>query len=398
MLSRFVSLGSLAVTVTICGWMGACATSASGPNGTGGNGSNGTTGSNGSFTVTTTNTDMFGSNVTSTNTGSSGSSRAQRCDDAGNCKCFNIASLGYGGQTGAQAGHGGTDNTQAFVSYLNTQSSAQVAHLGCGTDLGCTNPTKPTIDANFLAQYDVLIMQWMTNGIQPVTISGQSYGFTSMGGYWNFSQTELDAIKTWVNGGGGLIFLSGYEFCPNAQYPGMCPSGNGELDPENQILKYISGMSYNATDTFGAVETGNGFLCLGDSNVVTTWAQAPNILGEHISQVGAFHGRGISTGSNSMVDCTNSTFGVCAAHEDIGKGHVYVYTDEWVTYTSLWNPNPQPANYCVEDAGLINPAGCNGPCTAAETYYQTPQFWYNAIYYAAQATMCPFTLNGTIPR
>lgn len=339
----------------------------------------------------------------SSDTGTDGA-RESRCDDAGRCTCFNVASLGYGGSTGAQSGSGGTDNTRAFLSYLNVQSSTQAIQLGCGTDTGCSSPAEPAFDAAFLAHYDVLILQWMANSLHTVTISGSLFGFTGAaalggGGYWSFTQAQLDAIKAWVSAGGGLIVLSGYDFCPNATYSTMCGTTTGEIGPSNQILQGIgSGMAYTAADTYGATETGNGFACLGFSNAVTGWTAAPDIPGEHIMQVGAFHGRGISTGSNSVIDCTNSTYGVCAAHEDIGAGHVYVFTDEWMTYTSQWNPSPQIATYCLEDAGLINPVGCNGPCSAPQVYYQGPQFWYNALSYASQATGCAFALSGAIAR
>lgn len=368
-----------------------CATSTT--SGTFGNGSS----LNGSSGGAVSNGNSTGNliNGTSGNGNTGGDSgRPERCDDAG-CTCFNIASLGFGGSTGEQFGHGGADNTEAFVDYINTQSSARAAQIGCGNDTGCMSPNKPTLTADFLAQYDVLIFQWMAVGIAPVTMNGQSYGYTGDpalggGGYWSFTSDELSALKTWVQGGGGVIVLSGYDYCPgNAG----CTAGSAaELGPTNQVVQALTDMQYTQTDTFGVTETGNGPFCLGDSNPVTGWLPAPDLLGENITAVGAFHGRGINPGTG-VVDCNNLTFGTCAAHEDIGKGHVYVYTDEWVTYTSQWNPSPQPATYCSLDGSTAN-----GNFPAVQFAYQVPQFWFNAISYASQATMCPFTLSGTIPR
>ncbi len=314
--------------------------------------------------------------------------RAPRCDANGmNCTCFNLASLGYSGHTGAQISMGGGDNTQAFVNYLNTQSSATVAQLGCGTSLGCSSAAKPDLsDPTFLPKYDVLIFQWLANTLtqvlDPNTQKLQGYAGSD---YWVFSPAELSALKAWVMGGGGVIVLSGYDY--NA----------GEITPTNQIVQALTGMAYTATDTFGMpVQTGNAELCLGDTLQVQPWAQTmpngkPDPLGGLINAVGGFHGRAITTGPNSIVDCSNNAFGVCAAHEDVGMGHVYVYTDEWVTYTSQWNPNPQPASYCNPDGSTQN-----GDFPAVQFAYQTPQFWFNAISYAAQATMCPFTLTGAV--
>jgi hypothetical protein len=312
-----------------------------------------------------------------------GAARPARCDANGNCSCFNVASLGYGGHTGSQLGMGGTDNTQAFVNYLNAQSSALFAQVGCGTDIGCTSPNKPNFaDSSFLPNYDVLIFQWMAGSLTPVTSSaGTTEGYQGAN-YWTFSQTELDALKVWVLAGGGVIILSGYDY------------SSDELTPTNQVLTALTDLSYTATDTYGMTETGNAEFCLGDSDPVTGWAPAPDKLGANITAVGAFHGRTIQVpnGSTAVVDCQDNTFGVCAVHEDVGNGHVYVYTDEWVTYTSQWNPPTQPATYCSLDGSTAN-----GDFPAVESAYQVPQFWANAISYAAQATMCQFTIVGTIP-
>jgi len=325
--------------------------------------------------------------------GTDGSMRTRRYDDAGNAYCFNIASVGYGGGTGAQFGNtmvGGTDNTQAFVNYLNANSSANVAMVGCGQDVGCSSPAKPTLDMNFLSQYDVLIFQWMSNGLvevdengMPISqTNGKPVGFRgdSMG-YWTFSQDELDAFKAWVQGGGGAIFLSGYDW------------SDGEIGPANQLLQAVTDIQYTSTDTFGMTETGNAYYCLGDSNIVSGWAGSNDALASNIMSVGAFHGRGINAGSNATIDCKDATNGVCAAHEDVGMGHVYAYSDEWVTYTSQWNPSPQPATYCNVDGSTAN-----GGEPAVQFQYQVVQFWYNAIYYASLATMCPFMLMGAVPR
>jgi hypothetical protein len=138
-------------------------------------------------------------------------------------------------------------------------------------------------------------------------------------------------------------------------------------------------MSYGMTDVLGTVSTAN--YCLGESDPLGGWVQTTP-LGKHIDEVGAFHGRPVNLGPKATVDCTDGTY-VYAAHEDVGEGHVFAFTDEWVTYTSQW---------LGIDAG--------GSCidASANTVYQVPQFWYNAITYASQATACPFTLNGPVIR
>jgi hypothetical protein len=270
--------------------------------------------------------------------------RPQRCDDAGRCTCFNIASIGLPGHTGFQ---NGMDSTTAFTDYLNAQSSANVDMF----------TTRPTLDATFLAQYDVLIIQWLVDGV-----SGEDGT-----GYWTFSADEIQALDTWVKAGGGLITLSGYD--AQAQ----------EVTPLNQIVQGVTDMSYGTTDVLGNVSSSN--YCLGESDPLGGWVQSTP-LGKYISEVGAFHGRPITAGAKAVVDCTDGS-NVYAAHEDVGQGHVFAYADEWVTYTSQW--------FGID-------AGGNCADASANVVYQVPQFWYNAISYASQATQCPFMLTGVIPR
>jgi hypothetical protein len=131
-------------------------------------------------------------------------------------------------------------------------------------------------------------------------------------------------------------------------------------------------------DVLGMVSTKD--YCLGESVPLGGWSQSSPI-GMNIKEVGAFHGRSIKPGPKAIVDCSDVTY-TYAAHEDVGKGHVYTYNDEWVTYTSQWFG--------------INKPGCDGG--TANLVYQVPQFWYNAISYASEATMCPFMLTGSIAR
>ena len=270
--------------------------------------------------------------------------RPQRCDDAGRCTCFNIASIGMPGHTGFQ---NGMDSTTAFTDYLNAQSSANVDMF----------TTRPTLDATFLAQYDVLIIQWLVDGV-----SGENGS-----GYWTFSADEIQALDTWVKAGGGLITLSGYD------------AQSQEVTPLNQIVQGTTDMSYGTADVLGTVSASN--YCLGESDPLGGWVQSTP-LGKNVTEVGAFHGRPITAGAKATVDCTDGT-NVYAAHEDVGQGHVFAYADEWVTYTSQW--------FGID-------AGGNCADASANVVYQVPQFWYNAISYASQATQCPFMLTGVIPR
>jgi hypothetical protein len=272
-----------------------------------------------------------------------GMPRTPKCDADGHCTCLNIASIGRPGITGFQAGMGGADSTSAFTDWLNSQSSATVDLI----------TAKPTITADFLGNYDVIIIQWLVDGVSP------SNTYEGMG-YWTFGSDELAALKTWIGNGGGLITLSGYD------------SSSDEITPVNQILQAVSDLSYGPQDVLGAT----GVYCLGESDPLTGWVQSTPI-GQHVTAVGAFHGRPVHPGS-ATVDCSDATY-VYAAHEAVGMGHVVAYTDEWVTYTSQWD-------------GIGVMSGCGDASAATE--YQVPQFWYNVISYAGSAVQCKFTINS----
>ncbi len=280
-------------------------------------------------------------------------SHEQVCTEAG-CTCIRIASIGHAGIYGACGMN--NDGTGAFETWLDTQSTAMVDSY----------PVKPTLTPTFLAQYDVIILQWMRD----VPDAGGD------GPLWQFSQDEVDALTAWVRAGGGLISMSGYD-------------GDGqEVVPLNTLL-FFTDFVYNMDGTYGSVCSGS--YCWGGSCGLTGWNTASPI-GAHLTEVGVDNGRSISVaadaGNAPVVDCPcPNGNNACAVHEDIGKGHVFAFTDEWVTYTSQW----------LGTASCI-PSSCAGN-TAAEDF-QVPQFWYNAISYASQAASCQFTINNPaiIPR
>jgi hypothetical protein len=282
----------------------------------------------------------------------SDSGRQPRCTDAG-CTCFNIASIGHLGSYG----NGSTE----LINWLNTESSATVALY----------QTKPTLTMDFLNQYDVIILQWLSDGN-----GGRNT-------YWQFSQTEVQNLGAWVQAGGGLITLSGFE-----------PT-TGEVGPLNNLLSF-SDISYNTDDILGTCPGALMCSCWGNTVPVGPWAPGP--IGDNITQVGAYHGRSINPGS-ATVDALGDDDGgnvVYAAHETFGAGHIFSWCDEWVTYTSQWigvpagdggtDPYTDPTNACYQQS--------------ASQVFQVPQFWYNAISYAAQATSCSFSINNPkiIPR
>ena len=296
--------------------------------------------------------------------------RPQRCDAAGdNCVCMNIAEIGTAGQFGSNPGQ---DGDVAFQSWMNDPNNSN-AHV----DL---YKTKPTLDATFLANYDILVLQSLSDN-------------SASGVYWTFSQAELDAVAQWVNDGGAIISLMGY-------------SGNtSEINPTNQLLKF-SNISYNSDDIIidndctmlrrdaNGVPNGQP-MCYCDTAIgITDWNTDPAIkdIANHDPSVssmvvGAYHGRSINVPSGAVVAATFKTAAgptyYVAVGESVGKGHVFAYCDEWITYTSQWNGTGD--SHSSED-------WCQG--YLPQQIFQTAQFWFNMIKWSLPDAAC-FQIHDT---
>jgi len=290
--------------------------------------------------------------------------RATRCDDAGNCTCINV--LVYGRLPTYGAGGPGTDTTIAFQNYLNTRSSAEVSIITTYT------PLTP----EFLANYDVIILQALED--------------RENGPYWQFTAEELANFETWVRNGGGVISLMGYG------------ASAAEVNPTNQLLSF-TGLSYATDDVLGdncpAPAPGNCCFCAPTSYPLQGW-NGSHPISREIQRVGAFHGRSvISTASDAQIVAQGplnfqpgAGMVVYGGTRQIDLGRVFLFTDEWVTYTSQWGqqlPAGIDMGACVTD--MNNP--CHG--TTANVYYQVPQFWFNSLLWISGDREC-FTIDDPV--
>jgi hypothetical protein len=268
--------------------------------------------------------------------------RPQRCDDSGDCKCMSIGSLGKV----AHYGSNNNDTTDAFQTYLNTKSNARMTLL--------TN--RVTLTPDLLASYDVLILQALED--------------SEYIGFWSYSQAEINTLAEWVRAGNGLIVLTGYG------------SVADEVNPDNQLLSF-AGITYGKTDTFTACPD-NYCYCTDSSIPFAGWQSRSFICANMIAsngqpgEVGVFHGRSITCKDTAEGPCqivaTDPQGGIVGVGKTIGKGRVFVWGDEWVTYTSQWGGTNSHG------------ADCNGH-TASEIY-DVPQFWYNVIRWVLPDASC----------
>jgi hypothetical protein len=67
----------------------------------------------------------------------------------------------------------------------------------------------------------------------------------------------------------------------------------------------------------------------------------------------------------------------------VGEADVFAYGDEWVTYSGEWLGTAA----CLDPGMFTNKYD---PCyqRSAAQVFQIPQFWYNAIKYAASSVQC----------
>jgi hypothetical protein len=301
------------------------------------------------------------------------------CGNAGNdaqsCSCIHIASIGAHGGSGSAAD---ASDMNSWADWLNTESNASVDTFLTKPAL-VYDPTN-TADASnpselLLNRYDVVVLQWLAD----VPCVGSMCTASS---YWQFSADEQSALAAWVNDGGGIVALSGYD------------QNSAEVTPINSLLSFTE-MQFGTDDVFGNCQLFDGgpdSLCYCNNMAAPVgppWASTP--IGANVTQVGAFHGRPVATsGVDAVVDVQDKQY-VYAAHETIGKGHVFVFTDDWVTYANQWLVVGGNAGGGVD---YDNP---QDPCyqRASGKLFQVPQFWYNVIAFETSGANCAFSLAET---
>jgi hypothetical protein len=265
------------------------------------------------------------------------------CTDGVDCTCppFNVAVIGKPGKWGANPNG---DSDTALQEWLNSSSA--------GTAKVANHTTKPTLTPDFLAAYNVIILASLSDD-------------SNTGPFWSFDSSEIAAFRAWVENGGGVITLIGYS------------GDGGEINPVNQLIGF-SGIAYNNEALFA--DCPNWSICgCAHSNPITTWNRTDPVianLSNSITMVGMENGRSISAPADAHVAATVGAKNALVG-KLVGKGHVLVYADEWITYTSQWNGEGNPK---------ANDPSCKG--FLPQDTYQTAQFWYNMIKWSQPTATC----------
>jgi hypothetical protein len=226
----------------------------------------------------------------------------------GVCDCLLIATLGVKGTWGTG---------DVFATWLSARSN-----------VGAVDLADQTLTPDLLAKYQVIVAQDVHQNHV-------------------YADSEVQALQAWVQAGGGFMTLIGYSTPP-------------EPTNVNLLLAPFS-MSYDNTQILPKPRNG------GNTTVpITEWTPHPIDLG--VTAVGVDDGyppKGMGT-----VIATGGGNNVGLAQE-VGKGHVFLWGDEWITYNSEWTQHPD---------------------------YQVELFWVNAIKWLTAASTCQVPIPPTIPR
>ena len=236
----------------------------------------------------------------------------------GICDCIKIATVGNPGT------HGALD---VFGAWMSARASS-----GAVTSLG-----SQVLTADLVAPFNVIV-------VEDIYLYGKGRAYTT---------DEAQVLSDWVNNGGGLMTMTGYA---------SPPTDNANVN----ILLAPFGLSYGEVQILkkGASAT---------TVPITQFTAHPITAG--VTAVGVDNGYEVSgpaspdPASNFTVYATGGGYRVGEAMQ-VGKGHVDVWGDEWITYNSEWVNHPD---------------------------YQVPLFWTNTIKWLTLAGFCQVTIPIIIP-
>jgi hypothetical protein len=193
-----------------------------------------------------------------------------------------------------------------------------IAHLGGAT-----------LTAEVLARYRVIVVADVREGTPGTVGVGAGIGRS-------ISSVEVEALRQWVDNGGGLMTLIGY--------------GNpSEVTNVNRLLAPF-GLSYGTTSIL--VTYGSGVPD------ITHWATHP--LSAGVSQLAFDTGYEVKGGGTLIAWEPNPGQYDVARALEIGRGRVFAWGDEWIGYSaSLDRSDLQLRRFWVNVlAWLTPPAEC----------------------------------------
>ena len=210
-------------------------------------------------------------------------------------------------------GDGMCDCLRAGVlGYPGSHAQSQLEGLMHGRAVPTAILSGQELTAARLSALDVVIVQDVQDGQATGTVGQEGNG---IGIGRPYSDAEIEALRAWVVGGGGLMVLSGYT------------ANDTEVTNVNRLLAPF-GMSYGAQVVLNAGGSPS-------SLPVTHW-ESSHPLASGVTRVGIATGHAVAGGTLVAWEPTSGSYDVGRAAE-WGRGHLFVWADEWITYDSDWS-------------------------------------------------------------
>ncbi|MBN2717118.1 MAG: hypothetical protein JXX14_14800 [Deltaproteobacteria bacterium] len=276
------------------------------------------------------------------------------------CYCLRIGVIGIFDS----AANDEDKDVSLFVDWLNNDSSATV------TMINETVSDKPTIDADFLADYDLLLFLLQTSEL-------------NTGQWWSYSADEAEALKTWIEAGGGVITVTGFDTA----------SIYNEVNAINSILQPATGIAYEQEVILSSCPSGLNCFCW--SNAIPIDGFDPeHPISKEINWIGAFIGYSIAAPDDAQIVASNDEGNTIVAKE-MGEGRVVAIADEWPLFSKFWMAE-MPDEELNFEKDTDESRWPEHTCYDTENEYwktpynvfQIPQFWYNVIDWSGPENEC----------
>jgi hypothetical protein len=232
----------------------------------------------------------------------------------GLCDCLHI---GFLGALASDAGN----KTGAFETWLEERSDIPVTHIAA----------RDPLTAESLA------------GLQVLVIGNLSERANGAG----YSAAEVEVLRHWIEtDAGGVISLAGYT------------AREGDVVPTVALLA-PTGLGYDYKGR------GPGVLGIGAPPVIVRGIVSPNHpTMDGIHALGVYNAYPV-TGDGEVI-VSDGAFNLAMA-KTFGAGHVFAFSDEWVTQDALWSPMlNRPLTPCQQGCNQCKNqcASCDQQCTA----------------------------------
>ncbi len=235
----------------------------------------------------------------------------------GICDCLQVVTLGERISKGASQ-----SDTTAFVGWLQGLGSLPPREVH--------NRVLTPVD---LAGADVVVVQNIADKI--------------------YSSAELQILNDFVAGGGGVMTMAGYS------------GSDADANNVNNLLKRLQAPYYDSAGR------GPGLWNSGQEGSVSITGFTPaHPISTNVNAVGVYYGYPVTGGPTDSLTVASDGLGIVGKTSTLGKGKVFVWADEWITFSSDWTQRPT---------------------------YSVPNFWANTMKFLSPDGECKVEIPKVVP-